>query len=215
MGDLQPGSGEVDSSLLWNIFIRQPGIGVVIFRADGTYVYVNDEAARLFHGENPPDFTGKRIAELHTPEVATEWTGVLSRVAESRRPMLVRTIRRGVQLQSALWPVDDRAGREKHVLCVTRQGQRDVDNLEVHETQYIDLGPLDVLTSRELEVLALLGQGLNIPQIAQTIHRSPRTIERHRDSIAAKLKVRDRVGLAQLAQAAGLELRDAALKRRS
>ena len=87
------------------------------------------------------------------------------------------------------------------------------EGMEVVESGTVDLGHLAVLTPRELEVLALIGQGQSAKEIASILNCSPRTVERHRDSIGKKLDKDDRVKLALVAKAAGLELRDAQLNR--
>ncbi|MEM6553386.1 MAG: response regulator transcription factor [Planctomycetota bacterium] len=84
---------------------------------------------------------------------------------------------------------------------------------EVIESGYADLGPLSVLSSRELEVLALLGQGMSAKEIAGVLHRSPKTVENHRNAIGNKLGVGDRVLLAAMARRAGLTRADAGKKR--
>jgi DNA-binding NarL/FixJ family response regulator len=75
------------------------------------------------------------------------------------------------------------------------------------------LGDLDVLSPRELEVLALLGQGLSIKEIAGILFRSEKTIGRHRDSIGAKLGLRNKVELADMARRAGLKIEDVGRER--
>jgi DNA-binding NarL/FixJ family response regulator len=81
------------------------------------------------------------------------------------------------------------------------------------ESKLVHLGPLDPLTRREIEVLALIGHGMTTPQIAKVLHRSPRTVERHCDSIRAKLDGASRVQLAEFARRAGLRLEDSTLRR--
>jgi DNA-binding NarL/FixJ family response regulator len=60
-------------------------------------------------------------------------------------------------------------------------------------------GPREVLTSREREVLALLGQGLKNQEIAAKINLSQKTVATHIGSLIAKLGVRSRVEAALLA----------------
>jgi DNA-binding NarL/FixJ family response regulator len=60
-------------------------------------------------------------------------------------------------------------------------------------------GPREVLTGREREVLALLGQGLKNQEIAQKISLSQKTVATHVGSLIAKLGVRSRVEAALLA----------------
>jgi len=63
---------------------------------------------------------------------------------------------------------------------------------------------LDALTSRELQVLRMIGQGLGRTEIASTLHRSPKTVDCHRAAIMKKLDIRDRVELARYAIREGL-----------
>jgi len=71
-----------------------------------------------------------------------------------------------------------------------------------------DLGPLAVLTNRELQVLALLGDGGTLSEAAKRLHRSEKTIDAHRSAIHAKLGITDRVQLACVSQRLGLTLED-------
>jgi DNA-binding NarL/FixJ family response regulator len=65
--------------------------------------------------------------------------------------------------------------------------------------------PFPELTGRELEVLQLIAQGLNNPEIAQRLVISPRTVKNHITSIFSKLQVADRAQAIVLARRAGLE----------
>ncbi len=60
------------------------------------------------------------------------------------------------------------------------------------------------LTSREREVLRYFGLGLSRQEIAKALHRSPKTIDKHRTSLMAKLGIHDRVHLALFAIREGL-----------
>jgi DNA-binding NarL/FixJ family response regulator len=55
------------------------------------------------------------------------------------------------------------------------------------------------LSDRELEVFELLGQGLSNRRIAETLYRSVKTIESHRENIKAKLGVRSSAELLRCA----------------
>lgn len=71
------------------------------------------------------------------------------------------------------------------------------------------LGHLDALTARELEVLALIGEGRRPKEIAKVLCRSVSTVEGHRERIGQKLGVCDRAELLVHARCAGLQLEDA------
>ncbi len=79
-----------------------------------------------------------------------------------------------------------------------------VDGCAVVVAQFNDLGPLSVLTEREFEVLAFIGEGLSTAEIAQRLHRSVKTVEWHRRLLGSKLEATNRVELARIAIRAGL-----------
>ncbi|QBR91904.1 response regulator [Nocardioides euryhalodurans] len=64
--------------------------------------------------------------------------------------------------------------------------------------------PETVLTEREDEVLKLVAEGMSSREIARALTISPRTVERHRENILAKLGMRDRTQLTRYAIRAGL-----------
>ncbi|MCC6428256.1 MAG: response regulator transcription factor [Phycisphaerales bacterium] len=59
--------------------------------------------------------------------------------------------------------------------------------------------PLASLSSREVEILRLIGKGLSRVQIADELSRSPKTIDRHQDRMLKKLGVSSRADLIRLA----------------
>ena len=63
---------------------------------------------------------------------------------------------------------------------------------------------LDALTPTEAQVLRMMGKGLSRTQIAQTLHRSVKTIDTHRAAIMKKLDIHDRTELAVFAIREGL-----------
>jgi DNA-binding NarL/FixJ family response regulator len=63
---------------------------------------------------------------------------------------------------------------------------------------------LDALTPTETQVLRMMGKGLSRTQIAETLHRSVKTIDTHRAAIMKKLDIHDRTELAVFAIREGL-----------
>ena len=59
---------------------------------------------------------------------------------------------------------------------------------------------LNQLSSRELEILRLVGQGKNNQEIAQDLHLSIGTVKNYITQILSKLAARDRIAAALLAQ---------------
>jgi DNA-binding NarL/FixJ family response regulator len=64
--------------------------------------------------------------------------------------------------------------------------------------------PRTVLTDREDEVIKLIAEGRSTLEIASALTISPKTVERHRANILAKLGMRDRTQLTRYAIRAGL-----------
>ena len=60
------------------------------------------------------------------------------------------------------------------------------------------------LTSREVEVLGLVAEGLTNAQVAERLFVSPRTVHRHLNSIYHKLGVRSRTAATRFAMEHGL-----------
>ena len=60
------------------------------------------------------------------------------------------------------------------------------------------------LTPREQEVVKLVAEAHQTAQIAELLTISPRTVERHRENVLAKLGLRDRVELTRWAIRHGL-----------
>ena len=62
----------------------------------------------------------------------------------------------------------------------------------------------DPLSSREREILQLMAEGNSIPQIADHLCISKKTVEAHKTHIMEKLKIHDKVGLIKYAIRMGL-----------
>jgi DNA-binding NarL/FixJ family response regulator len=64
--------------------------------------------------------------------------------------------------------------------------------------------PEDPLTPRELQVVKLIAEAHGSAEIARMLSISPRTVDRHRENLMAKLGMRDRVELTRYAIRRGL-----------
>ncbi len=63
---------------------------------------------------------------------------------------------------------------------------------------------LQSLSTREQQVLRMIGKGMSRMQIAETLCRSPKTVDAHRAAIMEKTGIHDRVELARFAIREGL-----------
>jgi DNA-binding NarL/FixJ family response regulator len=66
------------------------------------------------------------------------------------------------------------------------------------------MDPTEQLTPREREVLQLIAEGLTNRQVANQLHISPKTVDKHRTNLMAKLCVHDVISLVRLAIEQGL-----------
>lgn len=225
----QGGPLGLDLGPIWNAVVHEPSTGVAIVSRDGVTLWANEQAVRIFHGPDvtPEMIIGRPWTEFFPREWISERLALLQRVHETQQPILLRTIWRGFQHVSWINPIpaDDRDGSDadplpERFLVITRRTEGDVFEIagkgsaaDVLESDVVNLGPLDVLSPRELEILALIGQGMSIKEIASILGRSVKTIENHRTSIGEKLKIDDRVHLAEIARRAGLTVLDAERRR--
>lgn len=216
---------------LWAALTSEPHTGVWIAGLDGRILCMNDHAATILHGPdaNGADFAGRKLSDLHSPAWVEEHLAMLRRVLLLGRAVLVRTISHGWQLMSWVNHIESEPRERAHpaqawsapplarfLVITRRQGSNGTAETpagqaryEVLDSEAIDLGPMDVLTPRELEVLSLIGQGMSNREIARALFRSVKTVDNHRTSIMTKLSARDRLKLATIARRAGLTLKDA------
>ena len=64
--------------------------------------------------------------------------------------------------------------------------------------------PAERLTTREREVLQLVGEGRSSPEIAKLLHVSVKTVEGHRSRLMTKLQAKNVAGLVRNAVRMGL-----------
>jgi DNA-binding NarL/FixJ family response regulator len=79
-----------------------------------------------------------------------------------------------------------------------------LDDFLLHPSDREELSPVDRLSPREREVLQLIAEGNTNSAIAQLMKISVKTVEKHRASLMAKLKVHDMVTLVRIAIKHGL-----------
>ncbi len=218
-----PGLPAASVGLLWETMTTEPGVSVAVLDEHGTILFLNDETLRIFFGDNRPEpVRGRRLDDLGFPRPwVEERLEIFRQMKTDARPRLMRTIWNGHQQFSWIRAIpSENEGEPTTFMIITRRipAGQESERLLRHERGVIEsgvvrLGELDVLTPRELEVLTLLGNGLSIKDIAQSLGRSVKTIERHRESIGSKLRMSKAVVLADLAREAGLVLGDASRRR--
>lgn len=200
---------------LWLILKSQPGVGVLIIDITGVVVFCNNQARSIYYG-NKFDPVGMTIEDVEGKEFADERMPVIRDVIETGEARILRHIRGGRHTEAVIWPLDHEPGAQPRVISITRQllaAQAAEDPFPSIQSRLVDLGPLDVLTRRELEVLALIGHGVPLKAVAKQLGVAQRTVERYRTDIARKLHFNSIAEAAQIVQVAGLKVSDANLPR--
>lgn len=207
---------------LGGILLQDPTTGVMLVDPDGRILWCNEQVARMTAGSEATadQFIGRTLFDVLPRALAEHRVGLMKRMSvEGGRPVFLRAIWRGLQYATWIQYVAPSAGDDgwpPHFVLVTRRYDGEIrreilvgGDYVIEESPYVSLGPLDALTPRELEVLALLSQGMSVKRIATLLGRAEKTIETHRASIGRKLQVDDRVMLAEIARKAGLTRDDA------
>ncbi|MEM0926506.1 MAG: LuxR C-terminal-related transcriptional regulator [Planctomycetota bacterium] len=194
------------------------GVGISVMDRRGGLIYVNETSLGLFF-DGPVEYEGKTIADLHPPEFVVERLEMIRRVLDEDRPLVIEHIFRGKPISSAVWPIRDVAPPYQRVLVISRRHPRFEETadgeIEVIDTSFIELGELNVLTPKELEVLAMIGHGLSVPKVARLLRRSQKTIENHKAAITQKLHLNGQAEMVAIVTSLGLDLDDAKRKRMS
>lgn len=203
---------------LWGSLTSEPFTGVTILSVEGEVRFINPQSIRIYLDDEwrPEDVIGKSIHELLPFEFAEERLAIYRRIAADRKPRLVRTIWHGLQHHAWHYPLEGEDDDQPvtDILAVTRRTAehpdqpKPPDGYEFIRAEVNDLGPLGDLSERELVVLALIGQGLTLKEVAAKVHRSLKTVQTQRDAIGRKLGVRSRSELQEIIVRAGLTLRD-------
>lgn len=202
----------IPMSSSWEELLGDAGVPAVVGDPfAGRILWANDGFAAIFgKGRPAADLVGRRLAELTSDEAAAERHAISREVIRTGQPRVIRDLWNGRALCVTIRPVapwDDAPNGA--VIAIFRHAWPEPAGMPnpfagAHALRTVDLGPLAQLSKRELEVLAHIGEGLTNAQIASRLHRTAKTIEAHRTSLAAKLGVGTRVELAAVAARAGL-----------
>lgn len=213
---------------LLNLLVDDPSVGLALVTIQSQTVACN----RRFRALTAPpaeQTSDDSVEPAHG--AATQNPGVwefigpqaVATALDQQRPVLVRFIHEGRQVQCNVWPLPSSASGSPVCLVIATEGLAEpmeparespsAPDFAVLHPPIAELGPLASLTTRELEVLALIGKGMATREVAEALGRSPRTIERHCDTIHKKLGTSNRVQMARFAMQAGLTPETARLKR--
>jgi len=176
--------------------------GVAVLGADNGVLWANRRWCELA-GVQPERIASATLQEAIQGPRLKEFDTLIRRARESGRSIRFKDAWEGRSCETTIRPLSE----GKALLIVNTligspaEDESGVDRVEI---THMALGPLDKLSKREREILIQLGAGQTIKQIAETLARSEKTIEGHRDSIYRKLGVSSRAELALRAIRSGL-----------
>lgn len=199
-----------DFDAIWHCLTEDVHVPVWLLDDSGRIEFATRAALEVF-GDGKP-VVGRTLTELFGPSIGAERCVFVARVLQTGRPLMFYEMLGGRSCRTVMRRLG--AGRSARILVVHQIGHHrvtgprpdELERYEVIEPKAHDYGALADLSKRELQVLALIGEGLSTAQIAQRLGRKSKTVEWHRSSIGRKLKVGSKVELVRLANGAGLQL---------
>lgn len=194
---------------IWDLLVHDSGAGILVCDISGKIIYANEKFVRYLNLATKDALSGKTLSEIYPEAAAKERLEIMRRAARERVPLVVESVWNGVAFQSIVRPCAMLGGDPELVISIVRRqpkpGMEDIPaEVERIHIRSNNLGPLSSLTMRELELLALIGEGLSSHDIAKKISRSIKTVEAHRASLGKKLGVASRVSLAKIANESNL-----------
>jgi DNA-binding CsgD family transcriptional regulator len=197
-----------NAAAIWAALSEDTHCSVSVADQDGRYIWCNEPTAALL-GKPRAQIAGHLPREFLVPELAQFVESSVLRVIETGEPLFVDGVLDAKYLRGVFRPLRGPDGALRRVLIVATTPGAATWTPEgpapgVVRAPVPMSDPLARLSPRELEVLALLGRGMSVPEAARHLHRSVRTVEAHRYAIGRKLKIRNQAELAKAARLAGL-----------
>lgn len=162
---------------------------IVIIDDESIILSVNESAAHWLNAEANA-IKGKPLSSVMTASIAQERIELAREVLQSRGQHLLDGLIDGEGLRCSIRPLPWTSVAGRGVILSFRWlFLIDEDSDHAVVAAHNELGPLERLTPRELEIMVLVAQGYSTDQIALQLRRSRRTIDCHRATIGHKLNL--------------------------
>lgn len=188
------------SATLWDALTSDVEAEVMVVTAEGVITAANAEAA-TFHGVSIGAMPGRTLSDILPENVAAERLAHVAEASRTGTGVVLEGFLRGAWRQTAIRPLN---GTPTMILLVSGPVIGRESGLPRVRARSDELGLLEMLTTREREILALIGRGMSTVEIAEHLGRSVKTVEWHRVSLGSKFGISNRVELAHIALRAGL-----------
>lgn len=206
---IPPSRNPADDSVLWTALMRDSSCRVAVVDQSGAIEHSNE----AFNEQLLVPEQGAPLAlkDVYPSPLAEERLRILRRTLSTSASITLIGLVKGRLAHDSFRPLSARGEGIGRVLLVSAdasptESSQNVqgDGHELVRAVHDDLGPLEALTKREMEVLTHIGMGLSTADIAKALHRSVKTVEWHRVALGNKLAASNRVELARIAIRAGL-----------
>lgn len=200
------------------LLFDHPFVAAAVIDYDGRILWGNTRGKQLYFNNPDLDYDGKTVHDFLPDEMVIERLGLLRMVCDTGRSAFFRQILGGKSVVTTYHKMETPEDETPRALILSGEATNDAqlivpDHYFRFETKLVNFGILDKLSPREIEVLALISEGLTTDKIAEKLGRSPKTIEAHRSAISRKLGISSRIGLSEVARRAGLQPHHAGMKR--
>lgn len=157
-------------------------------------------------GSTPERLLGTVLSDTMPPDLAEERTRLIRDVLQTGQMHAHQQFWVGKRWLTRVWPLDpDHFGQPGYFILITRLTDATPSTIgDVHFVKSADLGHLDVLSPRELEVFYYLATGMSAADVAKALFRSEKTIGRHIENIHRKMGYTNRAQLVRDAVESGL-----------
>jgi DNA-binding CsgD family transcriptional regulator len=195
-----------DDLALWQY---APGVAAVARNESLAAVWCNAGYASLC-GRPIERLLGTRMGDVMPAAAAEEREAQLREVMRTGMPVTYVQFGADTRLLCAARPLDAEAFGHAGVLTTIQEAPSGVLNgvPEAHGSSVLRtpcLAGLGVLSPRELEVLYHLSVGEATAEIADRLHRSAKTVDKHIESIHRKLRTSSRAAIVRLGVEKGID----------
>lgn len=186
-----------------------PGVSALARDERFKLLWCNALYARQCGRESPAQMVGSVMEDFMPIEMAKERMELMRPALEEHKVVAYEQLWLGVRQLTRVWALDHEAfGCDGYFVVINKLTDPiDVHGLLTAPVRFVqsgDMGELNTLSDRELEVYYYLAVGMTMGDIASLLFRSDKTIGRHIENIYKKLNFGSRAELVADAVKRGL-----------
>lgn len=192
-----------------DIIALMPGIVGVARDADLRLIWSTDWFGKRVQATIPENkMVGSTLRDILTETGAREREEIHRRVMETNEVISHYQFSADMRVLCTIFPLDEEAFGHKGILAVIKDAPVNVRMNNEEDIRVLtspNLGKLNALSQRELEVLHYIAKGITTSEIAEDLHRATKTIENHINAIHTKLGTTSRAELVRYTSERGIQ----------